>query len=107
MHRRRRTPSPLLDALELTGKVLLVLGEEDEAVWRSFRNLGDVHCLFARELNAYDVLVADYVVFTRETLPGRRAVGDARSRSNPRRGCRRDNRRGRGTKDERRRTTMG
>ena len=26
---------------------------------KSFRNLGDVHCLFARELNAYDVLVAD------------------------------------------------
>jgi len=59
-----------LDTLELTGKVLVVLGEEDEAVWKSFRNLGDVHCLFARELNAYDVLVADYVVFTQETLPG-------------------------------------
>jgi large subunit ribosomal protein L4 len=59
-----------LKELELTGKVLLVLGEEDEAVWKSFRNLGDVHCQFARELNAYDVLVSDYVVFTRETLPG-------------------------------------
>jgi large subunit ribosomal protein L4 len=59
-----------LNTLELTGKVLLVLGEEDEAVWKSFRNLADVHCLFARELNAYDVLVADYVVFSRETLPG-------------------------------------
>ena len=59
-----------LKELELTGKVLLVLGEEDEAVWKSFRNLKDVHCQFARELNAYDVLVSDYVVFTRETLPG-------------------------------------
>jgi len=59
-----------LAALELTGKVLLVLGEDDEVAWLSFRNLGDVHCLFARELNAYDVLVADYVVFTRGTLPG-------------------------------------
>jgi ribosomal protein L4 len=47
-----------------------VLGEEDEAVWKSFRNLGDIHCLFARELNAYDVLVADYLVFTKDTLPG-------------------------------------
>jgi large subunit ribosomal protein L4 len=63
----------VLDALELEGKVLLVLGEDDEVVWRSFRNLGDVHCLFARELNAYDVLVSDYVVFSRETLPGRDA----------------------------------
>jgi large subunit ribosomal protein L4 len=60
----------LLDALGVAGKVLLVLGENDEVVWLSFRNLEDVHCLFARELNAYDVLVADYVVFTRETLPG-------------------------------------
>jgi len=60
----------VLAALEVTGKVLLVLGEGDELAWRSFRNLGDVHCLYARELNAYDVLVADYVVFTRETLPG-------------------------------------
>jgi large subunit ribosomal protein L4 len=59
-----------LDSLELTGKVLLVLGEGDDVVWRSFRNLGHVHCLYTRELNAYDVLVADYVVFTRETLPG-------------------------------------
>jgi large subunit ribosomal protein L4 len=60
-----------LQSLDLQGKVLLVLSEEDEAVWKSFRNLGDVvHCLFARELNAYDVLVSDYVVFTKATLPG-------------------------------------
>jgi large subunit ribosomal protein L4 len=60
-----------LQSLDLQGKVLLVLSEEDEAVWKSFRNLGDVvHCLFARELNAYDVLVSDYVVFTNATLPG-------------------------------------
>jgi large subunit ribosomal protein L4 len=60
----------VLESLEIDGKVLLVLGEEDDVAWRSFRNLGDVHCLYARELNAYDVLVADYVVFTRATLPG-------------------------------------
>jgi len=59
-----------LTDLGVTGKVLLVLGEDDEAVWKSFRNLKDVHCQFARELNAYDVLVSDYVVFTRESLPG-------------------------------------
>jgi large subunit ribosomal protein L4 len=59
-----------LESLELNGKVLLVLGDDDDVAWLSFRNLGDVHCLYARELNPYDVLVADYVVFTRETLPG-------------------------------------
>jgi large subunit ribosomal protein L4 len=52
------------------GRTLLVLGEDDEVAWKSFRNLGEsVHLLLARELNAYDVLVADRVVFTRETLP--------------------------------------
>jgi large subunit ribosomal protein L4 len=56
--------------LEVDGKVLLVLGEDDRRTWLSFRNLPDVHCLLARELNAYDVLVSDWVVFTRETLPG-------------------------------------
>jgi len=65
-----------LATLDLSGKVLLVLGEDDEAVWKSFRNLGDVHCLFARELNAYDVLVSDYVVFTKETLPGAEAESE-------------------------------
>jgi large subunit ribosomal protein L4 len=60
-----------LETLEVNGKVLLVLSEDDEAVWKSFRNLGDsVHCLYTRELNAYDVLVSDYVVFTQATLPG-------------------------------------
>jgi large subunit ribosomal protein L4 len=60
-----------LETLKLEGKVLLVLGDEDDAVWKSVRNLGDtVHCLYTRELNAYDVLVADYVVFTKATLPG-------------------------------------
>src|SRR5436190_6781729 len=49
-----------LATLEIEGKALLVLSEDDEIVWKSFRNLGDsVHCLFARELNAYDVLVSE------------------------------------------------
>jgi large subunit ribosomal protein L4 len=68
-----------LETLELTGRVLLVLGEEDEAVWKSFRNLDDVHCMFARELNAYDVLVADHIVFTQATLPGVTAAAPAAS----------------------------
>jgi large subunit ribosomal protein L4 len=68
-----------LETLELTGRALLVLGEEDEAVWKSFRNLDDVHCMFARELNAYDVLVADHIVFTQATLPGVTAASPAAS----------------------------
>lgn len=52
------------------GRTLVVLGENDEVAWKSFRNLkGQIHPILARELNAYDVLASDRVVFTRETLP--------------------------------------
>ena len=64
-----RSAKQALDALGITGKVLVVLGENDEAAWKSLRNLPDVHCVLDRELNAYDVLVADYLVFTRGSLP--------------------------------------
>jgi large subunit ribosomal protein L4 len=58
-----------LSAIGADGKVLLVLGDGDENVWKSFRNLTSVHCLHVRELNTYDVLDNDVVVFTSETLP--------------------------------------
>ena len=59
-----------LAALDISGKVVVVLGDEDEAVAKSFRNLTDVHVLARRELNAYDILCSDWVVFTQATLPG-------------------------------------
>jgi large subunit ribosomal protein L4 len=59
-----------LAALDLTGKVVVVLGDEDATVAKSFRNLTDVHVLARRELNAYDILCSDWVVFTQATLPG-------------------------------------
>jgi large subunit ribosomal protein L4 len=58
-----------LASLGVEGRALVVLGEQDEAAWKSVRNLPEVHPILARELNAYDVLVADWVVFTRDTLP--------------------------------------
>lgn len=58
-----------LASLEVTGKVLLVVNAEDTATWKSFRNLTDVHILVPGELNAYDVLVSDWVVFTPGTVP--------------------------------------
>ena len=70
----------LLDSLGITGRALLVLGDEDEHVFKSFRNLGtSAHCLVSRELNAYDVLVSDWVVFTKATLPTSVAADEAES----------------------------
>lgn len=66
-----------LAAVGAEGKVLVVLGDADEAAWKSFRNLASVHCLHADELNTHDVVDSDVVVFTRNTLPGRpSAAGD-------------------------------
>ena len=59
-----------LAALELKGKVLVVLGDDDVAALKSFRNLPGIQTIRARELNAYDVLVNDWIVFTEATLPG-------------------------------------
>jgi large subunit ribosomal protein L4 len=63
------TARKALEALGVEKRVLIVLGEGDEHAWKSFRNLPQVHTQLARELNAYDILVADWVVFTSETLP--------------------------------------
>jgi large subunit ribosomal protein L4 len=50
-------------------RVLIVLENTEEVVWKSFRNLGErVKLVLPRELNAYDVLVSDWVVFSRDSL---------------------------------------
>ncbi|MGZ4690587.1 MAG: 50S ribosomal protein L4 [Acidimicrobiia bacterium] len=50
-------------------RVLLVLDRTDDVAWKSFRNLGDrVQIILPEELNAYDVLVNDWLVFTSATL---------------------------------------
>jgi large subunit ribosomal protein L4 len=58
-----------LGALELTGRVVVVVGADDAAAAKSFRNLPQVHLLEPGELNAYDILCSDYIVFTRDNLP--------------------------------------
>jgi large subunit ribosomal protein L4 len=58
-----------LGALGLEGKILIVLGRDDENAFRSFRNLMNVKTIDAGELNAYDVLDCDWLLFTDATLP--------------------------------------
>jgi large subunit ribosomal protein L4 len=45
-------------------KVLVVLDREDDLTWLSLRNVPEVHVLMADQLNTYDVLCNDDVVFT-------------------------------------------
>jgi len=59
----------LAPAGERPPRVLLVVGRSEEAVRKSFRNLGErVKLILPEELNAYDVLVSDHVVFSAATL---------------------------------------
>ena len=50
----------------LTGKnILVVLERGDEVNYKSVRNLKAVHVLFSDQLNAYDVVNSDDIVFTK------------------------------------------
>ena len=49
-------------------RVLVVVAREDELTWKSLRNAPEVHLLAADQLNTYDVLVNDDVVFTGDAL---------------------------------------
>ena len=63
-----------LSALGVTGRSLVVIDPADATAAKSFRNIPEVHVITPGELNTYDVLVSDYVVFTEATLPGRPAA---------------------------------
>ncbi|WP_165984426.1 50S ribosomal protein L4 [Streptomyces sp. YIM 98790] len=58
----------LLGKISGRKNVLLVAERSDEAAWLSARNLPQVHILEPGQLNTYDVLVSDDVVFTKAAL---------------------------------------
>ena len=66
---RTKDAVALLSGVGAEGKVLVVADRDDLAAWKSFRNLPHVHVISPGELNPYDVLVSDVVVFSSATLP--------------------------------------
>jgi large subunit ribosomal protein L4 len=44
--------------------VLVVADRDDQVTWKSLRNVAGVHLIATGQLNTYDVLVSDHVVFT-------------------------------------------
>jgi len=66
---KTKTAVAALDALDVEGRVLIVVNQNDLNTWKSFANLDRVHVISPGELNAYDVLVNDWVVFAKSTLP--------------------------------------
>jgi large subunit ribosomal protein L4 len=69
-----KAASAAISALGMSGRVMIVLERKDESAWKSFRNLTDVHVLSTQELNAYDILCNDWIVFTKASLPAMEAA---------------------------------
>ncbi|HVE25609.1 MAG TPA: 50S ribosomal protein L4 [Sporichthya sp.] len=49
-------------------RILVVVHRDDEVTWKSLRNVASVHVLTEDQLNTYDVLASDHVVFTEQAL---------------------------------------
>jgi large subunit ribosomal protein L4 len=58
----------LLDGMGVEGKALFVLSPSDRIAERSVRNMPNVNVLTVGQLNTYDVLWADAIVFTGDTI---------------------------------------
>ncbi len=63
--------------------VLVVADAADVVTWKSLRNVPGVHLLDPGQLNTYDVLVSDHVVFTEPALATFVARAGAGSRQTP------------------------
>ena len=58
----------LLSKIDVWGRILIVVDREDTAALKSFRNLVGVDTIAPDQLNTFDVLVSDFVVFTKATF---------------------------------------
>ncbi|MPZ83700.1 MAG: 50S ribosomal protein L4 [Actinophytocola sp.] len=75
-----KTAREVLASVSEARHLLVVLARADETNWRSVRNLPNVHVIAPDQLNTYDVLVNDDVVFTKSALDAFLA-GPARGRA--------------------------
>ncbi|HPZ33849.1 MAG: 50S ribosomal protein L4 [Microbacteriaceae bacterium] len=68
-----------LASVATSKRVLIVIERSDELTIKSVRNLGNVHVLSYDQLNAYDVVVSDDIVFTKSAYDAFVAKADAGS----------------------------
>jgi large subunit ribosomal protein L4 len=72
-----------LAAATTSDKVLVVIHRDDDLAWLSLRNAVKVHVITVDQLNAYDVLVNDEVVFTSAALQAYINRGSVEMRPEP------------------------
>ena len=65
---KTKTCVELLNNLKLEGKVLFVASEDAENLYMATRNLNNVLVLFPDEINVYDILNSDYIVFDEASI---------------------------------------
>jgi large subunit ribosomal protein L4 len=71
----------IIESLEMRGRWLIVLPEQDENVWKSARNIEGVSVVRAADVNAYDLLKNRTVIFTPKSLElVRERIGPARTK---------------------------
>jgi large subunit ribosomal protein L4 len=75
-----RSAAATLANIASSRHVLVVVDRADTLTWKSLRNVAAVHLIAPDQLNTYDVLVSDDVVFTESALAayveGKRADGE-------------------------------
>ena len=86
---RTKDAKAALEALGIEGRALVVVEHLATPAALSFRNLPEIQLIKATELNAYDVLCNDWIVFERALLPtasgtmGARVPSSQRSSASP------------------------
>ena len=76
---KTKDAAAVLEAFGFDGRVLLVIAGPDELVEKSFRNLPQVKIDYPGNLNTYDLLYADQVLFTSgalDAMTGERAPAE-------------------------------
>jgi len=63
-----KAATSVLASISSARHVLVVASREDELTWKSLRNVPSVHLLDPGQLNTYDVLISDDVVFLESAL---------------------------------------
>lgn len=66
---RTKSAKAALASLGIEGKALIVVDRDDQNTIKSFLNLREVQLIERAELNAYDILCNEYIVFSKATLP--------------------------------------
>ena len=64
-----RAAKTALEAIGAEGKVLIITDSQDANTEKSFRNLSNVNVISSDQLNVFDILISDSIVFTKDNLP--------------------------------------